>query len=435
MSAPVLQQLQAINTKLETLHTDLVTDGIIVAALPPDVACTETNSEAIKTALDLLHVDLLHVDLLHLDLLTTGVIVTSLPSVTCTETNTAAIKTGVDLLHTEVSTSGIKIAALPSIAPEQAGVRVYGTSTGTDNVQVKTDAQAQIIISNPGDASAANQLTEISYLTDTSTKVDTLYSFLQQFKPSLSYTSAATYQQNVDTMNLVPSVTGIFSTYTITPALPTGLAISSSTGVISGMPTKQKASQTYTVQAYCKGYKSTATVTFEILGVSTYYLMLVNTTAAGYGKLINGYELEAYDINNNKVTLSNGVQAYSTVTFPNLTDGNYTTFYTSPSNAAGIFPWVYYSFTAATALITSIKFYTLNNSTLAGHTFMLFNDTFNPPQIGSAFQSDLHSIGMLWKAEYTSRDNIAQRTVICSIDVTSSRTIVTDTVTWEVTVL
>ena len=425
MSAPVLQQLQAINTKLETLHTDLVTDGIIVAALPLEVACTETNAEAIKTAVDLLHVDLLHVDLL-----TTGVIVTSLPSLTCTETNAAAIKTGMDLLHTDVSTSGIKIAALPSITPEQAGVRVYGTSTGTDNVQVKTDAQAQIIISNPGDASTANQLTEISYLTDTSIKVDSLYSFLQQFKPSLSYTSAATYQQNVDTLNLVPSVTGIFSTYTITPALPTGLAISSSTGVISGMPTKQKASQTYTVQAYCKGYKSTATVTFEILGVSTYYLLLVNTSSGGY---INGYELEAYDINNNKVTLSNGVQAYSTATFPSLTDGNYTTFYTSPGGNAGASPWVYYSFTAATALITSIKFYTINNGRLGGHTFMLFNDTFNPPQIGSAFQSDIHSTGMLWKAAWTSHANIGYRTVICSIDVTSSRTILTDTTTWAVT--
>ena len=429
MSAPVLQQLQAINTKLETLHTDLVTDGIIVAALPLDVACTETNSGAIKTC-----VNLLHMDLLDMDLLTTGVIVTSLPSVTCTETNAAAIKTGVDLLHTDVSASnsGIKIAALPSITPEQAGVRVYGTSTGTDNVQVKTDAQAQIIISNNGDASAANQLTEISYLTDTSIKVDSLYSFWQQFKPSLSYTSAATYQQNVDTLNLVPSVTGIFSTYKISPALPTGLAISSSTGVISGMPTKQNASQTYTVSAYCNGYKSTATLTFEILGVSTYYLLLTNTGSGGY---INGYEIEAYDINNNKITLTNGVQAYSTATFPSLTDGNYTSFYTSPGANAGASPWVYYSFVAATSLITKLKFYVQNNARLYGHTWMLFNDTFNPPQISSAFQYDGNSIGMLWKAQCTDYDNIGTRTVICSIDVTSSQTIVTDTTTWVVTVL
>jgi hypothetical protein len=142
------EELQAISSNLANLHTDLVTNGIIVAALPPDVACTETNSEDIKTG----------VDLLHTDVLTTGISVSSLPSVTCTETDTGAIKTGLDLLHTDVSASGIKIAMFPSITPDQLGVQVYGTSSGSGNVQLKTDADGQIIFSNPGEPTDENNV-------------------------------------------------------------------------------------------------------------------------------------------------------------------------------------------------------------------------------------------------------------------------------------
>jgi hypothetical protein len=418
------EELQAISSNLANLHTDLVTNGIIVAALPPDVACTETNSEDIKTG----------VDLLHTDVLSTGISVSSLPSVTCTETDTGAIKIGLDLLHTDVSASGIKFAMFPSITPDQLGVQVFGTSSGSGNVQLKTDADGQIIFSNPGgggDISAANQLTKITYLTNIANKVNTLYSFVQYFQPSLSYTYAATYQQNKDTLALAPLVNGLFGTYTISPALPAGVSISSTTGVISGMPTVEVASQTYTVQAFCNGVPFTTTLTFAILKTSTYYLLVTNTLSGGY---INGYEIEALDIDNKKVNLLNGVQAYSTVTFPNQTDGNYTTFYTSPGANAGASPWVYYSFVAPANLIKRIKFYVQNNSRIGGHRWMLFNDTFNRPLTNVGYKDSINGIGMLWKAECTDKEVTGARTVICNIPVTSSQTIVTDTTTWTVTV-
>jgi hypothetical protein len=60
----------------------------------------------------------------------------------------------------------------------------------------------------------------------------------------------------------VPSL--INPTYTVTPALPAGLAISSSTGVISGTPTTAQAATTYTVTATGKGASAGVTKTATV---------------------------------------------------------------------------------------------------------------------------------------------------------------------------
>jgi hypothetical protein len=64
----------------------------------------------------------------------------------------------------------------------------------------------------------------------------------------LSYPSPQTLHVG-DTVNLTPTVTGAVTSYTVTPALPAGLALNTSTGVVSGTPTAIAPQQIVTITA------------------------------------------------------------------------------------------------------------------------------------------------------------------------------------------
>ena len=63
---------------------------------------------------------------------------------------------------------------------------------------------------------------------------------------------------------LKPTVTGTVTTYSVNPALPGGLSINSSTGVISGTPTAVTAKTSYTVTASNTGGSTTAVVSIVV---------------------------------------------------------------------------------------------------------------------------------------------------------------------------
>lgn len=67
--------------------------------------------------------------------------------------------------------------------------------------------------------------------------------------------------------SLTPTVTGSDITYSISPALPAGLTLDTSTGVISGTPAATLASTVYTITATNSGGNTTATVTL-VMGLS-----------------------------------------------------------------------------------------------------------------------------------------------------------------------
>jgi hypothetical protein len=81
----------------------------------------------------------------------------------------------------------------------------------------------------------------------------------------LSYTpSSASGTVGTAIGSLTPTVTGTVTSYSVSPALPAGLFISPSTGVISGTPTAVSALDTYTVTAANGTGTTTATVTIEV---------------------------------------------------------------------------------------------------------------------------------------------------------------------------
>ena len=79
-----------------------------------------------------------------------------------------------------------------------------------------------------------------------------------------------------------PAVTGTVDSYSISPALPAGLSIDPTTGVISGTPTVTATSAIYTVTATNAGGNTTATLTVAVVAAgSTYSGWLILNGANG----------------------------------------------------------------------------------------------------------------------------------------------------------
>lgn len=112
---------------------------------------------------------------------------------------------------------------------------------------------------------------------------------------SLSYSSGSpvSYPVGSSITNNVPTVTGIVDTYSVLPALPAGLSISASTGVISGTPTTMTAAADYTITAANTMGNTTAIVNIAITCPSP----TAGTVAAVYPT--NGAKWMDYVKNNN----------------------------------------------------------------------------------------------------------------------------------------
>lgn len=99
----------------------------------------------------------------------------------------------------------------------------------------------------------------------------------------LSYSTPPAYTVQVAITALTPTVTGTVTSYSVSPALPSGLSISSTTGVISGTPTTVTATATYTVTATNAGGSTAAQISITVNGVpptmayaSSYYAYTAN---------------------------------------------------------------------------------------------------------------------------------------------------------------
>jgi len=81
---------------------------------------------------------------------------------------------------------------------------------------------------------------------------------------ALNYASPVTATSGITIANLAPAVTGTVTSYSVAPALPAGLVIDSSTGVISGTPTAVSATATYVVTASNAGGSTNFTLSITI---------------------------------------------------------------------------------------------------------------------------------------------------------------------------
>lgn len=82
---------------------------------------------------------------------------------------------------------------------------------------------------------------------------------------SFSYPTPQVYEEQIAIPQLVPTITGTVSSYTITPALPAGLTMNSTTGIIAGTPSLAKPSTIYTVTATNSTGFATTTIDITVL--------------------------------------------------------------------------------------------------------------------------------------------------------------------------
>ncbi|WP_415580522.1 putative Ig domain-containing protein, partial [Flavobacterium longum] len=85
---------------------------------------------------------------------------------------------------------------------------------------------------------------------------------------SLVYTSPNVFTVGNTIANLNPSVTGNVVSYSVSPALPSGLTLNTSTGVISGTPAAVTATATYTVTATNSGGSTTFGIVITVNDVA-----------------------------------------------------------------------------------------------------------------------------------------------------------------------
>ena len=114
------------------------------------------------------------------------------------------------------------------------------------------------------------------------------------------------------TTETVTSTGGAVVSYSVSPSLPAGLSLDTSTGSISGTPTAVTSSATYTITATNTGGTDTATMTI----------------------VVNDVIPSDLDYNPNSFTLTKGTQM--TTTTPTVNGGTITSWSVSPSLPAGL---------------------------------------------------------------------------------------------------
>jgi hypothetical protein len=85
----------------------------------------------------------------------------------------------------------------------------------------------------------------------------------------LQYPVAPTFVVGTAITALTPTVVGEVASYSVSPALPAGLSLSATSGVISGTPTSAVAKTSYTVEATNAGGSTTATVSIVVTNTPT----------------------------------------------------------------------------------------------------------------------------------------------------------------------
>jgi hypothetical protein len=121
------------------------------------------------------------------------------------------------------------------------------------------------ITGTPSSVQVARSYTITASNSGGSTQTSIVITINPQAPASLSYSgSPFTFTRNVAITTRTPTVTGTISNCTISPALPTGLGINSTTCAISGTPNVTQTATTHTITASNLGGSTTTSITITV---------------------------------------------------------------------------------------------------------------------------------------------------------------------------
>jgi gliding motility-associated-like protein len=197
---------------------------------------------------------------------------------------------------------------------------------------------------------------------------------------NLSYSLPTTFTKDSVVTNIVPSITGTANSFSVSPALPTGLTLNTSTGIISGTPTVAATLTSYVVTATNSSGSTTYSLSFAVdkatptiasmAAITKTYgdvpFTLTAPTSNGTGAFtFTSTDTAVATISGTTVTIVGAGTA--TITATQATDANYLAGSTSTTLTVGKATPVLSNFNAITSTIDSPSF-TLTAPTSSGGT-------------------------------------------------------------------
>ena len=181
---------------------------------------------------------------------------------TVTASNTAGSISATVSIAVNKLTPTISLSNLSKTMGDPAfGIAATSNSTGaisyaSSNASVATISGNQVSLTGVGVTTlTATQSADAHYLSGTATATLTVNAAAWV---GISYPSPNVYTVNSSINPLVPTIGGTATAFVISPALPAGLSISATTGIISGTPTQVSVAKDYTVTATINGSNYTA---------------------------------------------------------------------------------------------------------------------------------------------------------------------------------
>jgi hypothetical protein len=158
----------------------------------------------------------------------------------------------------------IKNSTITPLSPTVTGEELTYSVSPSLPVGLSLNTDTGVISGTPTATSSLATYTVTATNNGGSTSFDIAIAVNNIAPSSLSYTSPNIYTENIAITSLSPTVTGEELTYSISPSLPMGLAISTSTGIISGTPTATSSATVYTVTASNTGGNTTFDLTITV---------------------------------------------------------------------------------------------------------------------------------------------------------------------------
>ncbi len=148
-------------------------------------------------------------------------------------------------------------------------ITITGTNfTGTPTVSIGGTAATGVIVNSSTSitATVGNGTTGTVSVTTLGGTATSSSTYTVNPLPTLSYSgSPYTYSQNTAISTLTPTLGNSPTTFSVSPALPSGISLNTSTGVISGTPSSPQVTASYTITASNSNCSGTTSISINIL--------------------------------------------------------------------------------------------------------------------------------------------------------------------------